>query len=76
MNFKFMRLTRTPHPRTNSIEGFQSVPSPRKPKMFDLLTIPAKSKPIPKIRPVKKVRNWSTKISHLFIFLSYIVDAI
>ncbi len=76
MKLKVMRLTRTPQPRTNSIEGFQSVPSPRKPKMFDLLTIPATSRPIPKIRPVKKVSNWSTKISHLFILLSYIVEAI
>jgi hypothetical protein len=50
-----IKFTITPHPRTNINDGFHSFPKPKKPIMFDLLTIPATNNPEPNIIPTMKV---------------------
>ncbi len=50
-----IRFTITPQPRTKNNDGFHSFPKPKKPMMFDLLTIPATNNPDPNIIPTMKV---------------------
>lgn len=59
MYVKKIRLITTPAPRTNSREGFQSGPNAKNMIILDLLTIPATSRPAPKINPTKNTMNWS-----------------
>lgn len=56
---KVMRLTPTPHPRTNSKEGFHPSCIARKEMMLTLRTIPDTRRPLPKSRPVVQVIVWS-----------------
>jgi hypothetical protein len=50
-----IRFIITPQPSTNNKDGFHSLPKPKNPSIFDLLTIPETRSPEPKMTPTIQV---------------------
>ena len=62
MYWKTIKFTATPHPSTNSSDGFQSLPIHKNWSMFRRRHIPATISPVAKIKPTKREIPFSRTI--------------